>query len=190
MGPCYVFHPLNAFDDGERVVLDVVRYDRMFDANRLGPDDSAPHLWRWTIDTATGTTHEEQLSDLPFEFPRVDERRVGRRHRYGYGTTIARGTSGNEFAGQLVRTDASDGTTQVVDLGAGRTSGEWVMVPRDHGSAEDDGWLLSLVHDATTDRSEVVVLAADDLAGGPVAAVELPNRVPVGFHGNWVADDR
>ena len=35
--PCYVFHPLNAHDDGDRVVLDVVRYDRMFDAKRLGP---------------------------------------------------------------------------------------------------------------------------------------------------------
>ena len=40
--PCYVFHPLNAHDDGDRVVLDVVRYDRMFDAKRLGPDDAAP----------------------------------------------------------------------------------------------------------------------------------------------------
>ena len=29
--PVYVFHVLNAFDDGDRVVIDVVRYDRAFD---------------------------------------------------------------------------------------------------------------------------------------------------------------
>ncbi len=69
VSPCYVFHALNAHDDGNKVVLDVVRYDRMFDARRNGPDDSAPLLWRWTIDTASGAVHEEQLSDLSFEFP-------------------------------------------------------------------------------------------------------------------------
>ena len=81
--PCYVFHPLNAHDDGDQVVLDVVRYDRMFDAKRLGPDDAAPLLWRWTIDTGAGTVHEEQLGDQPVEFPRVDERLVGRRPPLG-----------------------------------------------------------------------------------------------------------
>ncbi|MGI8492562.1 MAG: carotenoid oxygenase family protein, partial [Acidimicrobiales bacterium] len=53
--PCYVFHPLNAFDDGDRVVLDVVRYDRMFERVRMGPDDGAPAWHRWTLDTGTGT---------------------------------------------------------------------------------------------------------------------------------------
>jgi carotenoid cleavage dioxygenase len=47
---------------------------------------------------------------------------------------------------------------------------------------------MSLVHDAATDRSELVVLAAADPSAGPVARVLLPTRVPVGFHGNWVAD--
>jgi len=185
--PCYVFHPLNAFDDGDRVVLDVVRYDRMFDRVRMGPDDGAPAWHRWTLDTGTGTVHEEQRADMAFEFPRVDERRVGRPYRYGYGTaTGTSGGTGNEFSGDLVRVDLEQGTTAVIDLGPGRTSGEWVMVPRDAGAAEDDGWLLSLVHDAATDTSELVVLAAGDPAGGLVARVPLPVRVPVGFHGNWV----
>jgi carotenoid cleavage dioxygenase len=51
--PCYSFHPLNAHDDGERVVIDLVRYPKMFDTDRLGPDDGAPLLWRWTINTTT-----------------------------------------------------------------------------------------------------------------------------------------
>ncbi|MET0666185.1 MAG: carotenoid oxygenase family protein, partial [Acidimicrobiales bacterium] len=48
------------------------------------------------------------------------------------------------------------------------------------------GWILSYVYDASTDRSDVVILAADDFTGDPVATVHLPQRVPFGFHGNWV----
>jgi carotenoid cleavage dioxygenase len=42
------------------------------------------------------------------------------------------------------------------------------------------------VYDGTRDRSDLVVLAADDFGGDPVATVHLPQRVPFGFHGNWV----
>lgn len=188
VAPSYVFHPLNAYDDGTRVVLDVVRYERMFDARPLGPDDSPPALWRWTVDTATGTVTEEQLSDQPFEFPRVDERVVGRPHRWAYGAEAVRSRDGNLFGGGLVRIDGKSGDVQVVDLGPGRAGGEWVMVPRHEGAAEDDGWLVSLVHDAAADRSELVVLPAADPSAGPEARVLLPTRVPAGFHGNWVPD--
>ena len=42
------------------------------------------------------------------------------------------------------------------------------------------------MHDAASDRSELVVLSAENLEGDPVATVHLPQRVPFGFHGNWV----
>jgi carotenoid cleavage dioxygenase-like enzyme len=185
VAPCYVFHPLNAFDDGDRVVLDVVRYDRMFDANPLFPEEGPPLLWRWTLDTTTGRVHEQQLSDVPLEFPRVDERTVGRRHTVGWASAVGSDETGNDFGGRLVRIDGSTGDAQVVDLGAGRLAGEWVMVPR--GDGEEDGWLMSLVYDRATDRSELVLLDAGDPAAGAVASVHLPTRVPLGFHGNWVA---
>jgi carotenoid cleavage dioxygenase len=190
VAPCYVFHPLNAHDDGDKVVLDVVRYDRMFDARRLGPDEAAPLLWRWTLDLATGTVSEEQLGDRPFEFPRVDERLVGRPHRWGYGASVRRGDGdrGNDFGGDLVRIDGKTGDQSVISLGDGHAAGEWSMVPRHADAAEDDGWLLSLGFDKTRDRGELLVLSAADPGAGPVARVVLPNRLPVGFHGNWVPD--
>jgi len=187
VAPSYVFHPLNAFEDGDRVVLDVVRYARMFDGTR-GPDDAPPLLWRWTLDTATGSVREEQLSDLSFEFPRVDERRVGRPHRFAYGTEVTFGGAGNGFGGRLARIDGKSGDVSMLDLGPGRAGGEWVMVPRHEAAAEDDGWLMTFVHDRATDRSELVVLPAADPSGDPVARVLLPTRVPAGFHGNWVRD--
>jgi len=188
VAPCYVFHPLNAYDDGDCVVLDVVRHERLFDRYRLGPDDAAPMLWRWTIDTSMGTVREEQLSDQPFEFPRVDERVVGRSHRFGYGTEVARAGDDNRFAGRLVRIDGKTGDTTLIDLGPGRIGGEWVMVPRHEAATEDDGWLLTFVYDQDAGRSELVVLPAADPAAGPVARVLLPTRIPAGFHGNWVPD--
>ena len=47
---------------------------------------------------------------------------------------------------------------------------------------------MSYVYDAATDRSDLVILDAQDITGEPVAAVHLPARVPIGFHGNWVPD--
>ena len=185
--PCYVFHPLNAHDDGDRVVLDVVRHPRMFDRDKLGPNDGAPSLWRWTIDRSAGKVVEEQLDDRPIEFPRVDERLVGRPHRFGWATGLTMDGDDVAFgADTLVRYDTVTGGSEAISFGPGRDTGEVVFVPRSPDAAEDDGWYLSLVHDRATDRSELVVLDASAPAEGPVARVHLPARVPLGFHGNWV----
>jgi carotenoid cleavage dioxygenase len=182
--PCYVFHPLNAYDlpDG-RVVVDVVRHPKMFDHDVHGPNEGIPTLDRWTIDVAAGKVIEERLDDHPQEFPRVDERLVGRRHRYGYGVNI--GKAWDQHQG-LLRHDLDRGTTEVHDYGPGRGTMEAVFIPRHAGAPEDDGWVMSVVHDANENRAELVVLDAGDFTAEPVARVKLPVRIPYGFHGNWV----
>lgn len=186
--PCYVFHPLNAHDDGDTVVLDVIRHPRMFDRDRHGPNDGPPALWRWTLHRSTGRVHEEQLDDRPVEFPRVDERLVGRPHRYGWTTGLSLDHDGVGWdQGTLVRYDSRTGGAEEIGFGTGRNPGEAVFVPRSANAAEDDGWYLTLVHDRADDRSELVVLDASAPAEGPVARVHLPTRVPLGFHGNWIS---
>lgn len=184
-GSCYVFHPVNAYDDGERVVMDVARHATMFAEDVLGRSDAVPQLYRWTIDPATRRVSEQLLDERGQEFPRHDERLVARRHRYAY--CVAADLLRDGFTG-LIKHDLDAGTSEGVDYGAGRMTMEAVFVPRTDAAAEDDGWLMSYVYDATTDRSDVVVLHAQDLAAGPVATVHLPQRVPFGFHGNWVPD--
>lgn len=186
--PCYVFHPVNAYDDGAALVLDVIRYERMFDAVPLGPDETAPLWWRWRVDLITGTVREEQISDVGLEFPRVDERVVGRRHSVAWASEVARADDHNHFGGRPVRLDSATGHVRLIETGPGHRSGEWVMVPREASASETDGWLLSYAYDPSTDRSHLAVLAADAPEDGPVARVHLPTRVPVGFHGNWFAD--
>lgn len=183
--PCYVFHPLNAYDDGDRIVMDVVRHQTMFSSSRVGPrEPSAPTLDRWVIDPVAGTVVETRLDDRPQEFPRLDERLVGRPNRYGYAVELPGGDAFD--AGGIVKHDLVSGTSEVHHLGTGRSASEAVFVPAGPDAAEDEGWLLAPVHDAATGRSDVVVLDARDVAGEPVATVHLPVRIPFGFHGSWV----
>ena len=185
--PCYVFHPCNAFDrpDG-RIQMEVARHEAMFRTVVNGPSEGDPTFERWILDPATGKTTEERLDDRAHEFPRHDERRLGREARYAY--TV--GFTGNEGPGY--KHDLRTGAIEVHHFGPGRATQEMVFVPRqpdaaiDDPSNEDDGWIMSYVHDANTDTADVVILDAQDFTGDPVATVHLPQRVPFGFHGNWV----
>lgn len=183
--PCYVFHPMNAYDDGDgdgdTIVLDVVRHPKMFDTERLGPAEGTPTLDRWIVDLADGKVRETRIDDRGQEFPRVDERLVGRRHRYGYAPAVGDGT---EVTDTLIKHDLSGGGTTDRSFGTGKLLGEFVFAPRSPNAAEDDGVLMGYVYDKATDRSELAILDAQTLQD--VASVKLPHRVPAGFHGNWI----
>jgi carotenoid cleavage dioxygenase len=178
---CFVFHTLNAYEADGTVVVDLVRHPRMFATRFNGPDEGVTVLERWTIDLAGGSVKTEVLNDRSQEFPRIDERLTGRPHRYGYGAGLGEGAQ----HGPAFKHDLAAGTTEVHDYGPGRVTLEPLFVPRADDAGEDEGWVMSYVYDATTDRSDVVVLDAQDFAGDPVATIHLPVRVPFGFHGSW-----
>lgn len=185
--PCYVFHALNAYQD-ERgaVVMDVVRYAELW---RDGSTSAAPaSLHRWRIDLAGGRVHEQPLDDRAVEFPRCDERRVGRVHRYGYAVYTERGVDRGTGT-SLIKYDLRGGASTVHDFGPGRIPAEPVFVPASATAGEDDGWVMTYVYDASTDRSDLVILEAAGFSGKPVATISLPQRVPYGFHGSWIATD-
>ncbi len=188
--PCYVFHPMNAFDDpgGAGIVLDVVRHSSMFRTHHLGPSEGTPTLERWHLDGHGGAVKEERLDDRGQEFPRVDERRVGLHHRYGHAVAVGDPDDILGTESVLLRHDFERGTSEARPFGRGASLGEAVFVPRGDAADESDGWLLLLVHSAATGTSALHILNADDLAGEAQAVIELPQRVPAGFHGNWVPD--
>ena len=89
--PCFVFHTLNAYEDGDTVVVDVVRHDRMFATVLNGPDEGPSTMARFTIDLVADKVREDRFDDHSQEFPRIDERFTGRRHRFGYSVGIHEG---------------------------------------------------------------------------------------------------
>jgi carotenoid cleavage dioxygenase len=178
--PCYVFHPLNAYDEGDTIVLDVVRHAKMFATQVIGPSEGPPTLERWTIDRAGGKVREERVDDRAQEFPRIDERLTGRRHRFGYSVGIGAVGMGDS----ALRHDRVSGESRAREFGPGHTAGEFTFVPNAPDAAEEDGVLLGYVTDARADRTDLVVLDAQTLED--VARVHLPVRVPAGFHGNWL----
>lgn len=177
--PCYVFHVVNAFEDGHSLVVQAVRYPELW-RNDAGFDDAEGAMWRWTIDLDRGTVAENQIDDRGVEFPRIDDRLAGLRARYGV-------TVGDEG---LVRYDLETGAAEEHRFsydGKAGVPGEAVFAPAGEAGAELAGWYLSYVYDPARNGTDLVIIDASDFTGEPVARVSLPQRVPHGFHGNWIA---
>jgi carotenoid cleavage dioxygenase len=192
---CYVFHTLNAYEDGPEVVLLACRTKDFPCSFFLPPGkqptrgevigkEFAPRMYRWRFNLETGATKEEALDNVPCEFPRINEGYTGTNTRYGYTARFDQGVSG-----ALIKYDFQTGKASRHAHGEGRFGGEGVFVPRPSARTEDDGWLVTYVHDEADAKSEMVVLDAQDFGKPPVARVLLPARVPHGFHGAWIAGD-
>jgi carotenoid cleavage dioxygenase len=195
--PCWVFHTLNAYDDGGRVVVDLCRYEGSYDLSALAGQGPLT-LDRWTIDPSAGTVTQQRLDDRQQEFPRVDDRVISRPHRYGYSAAVAeisRATvlpggafQDGAFANALLKHDLAAGTVQGHQFGRDATVGEAVFAPSSPEAAEDDGYVMAFVHNPDRGAADLVIIAAQDFTGEPVARIHLPARVPLGFHGNWITD--
>jgi carotenoid cleavage dioxygenase len=183
--PCYVFHPVNSYDDDDgRVIIDVARYPTMWETGSTEFDTKA-NLWRWEIDTVAGQVTETQLDDRPIEFGRVADNRVGLNYGFGYAVGSKRDEADPE-ADTLVKYDFDTGDSFTWDLGKGRDPGEFVFVNRPGSTNEDDGWLMGYVYDRSESRSSLVILNAAQPTSDPLAEILLPQRVPFGFHGSWI----
>ncbi|KOT96804.1 hypothetical protein ADK87_21875 [Streptomyces sp. NRRL F-4711] len=194
----FVSHTLNAYDDGERVVLELVTLPADFDIaamrmSRYGTLD------RWTVDLSAGTVCEQRLDDRPQEFPRIADTVVSRPHRYGYTAATAAmyqayvpagdGPLPDEaFVNALIKHDTVRGTSEVHTFERDAAVGEAVFVPAAGGRAEDDGYVMGYVHDPRRGAGDLVILAAQDFTAEPIARIHLPRRVPLGLHGSWLPD--
>jgi carotenoid cleavage dioxygenase len=184
--PCYVFHSVNAFREGDLVKVDVCRLSSMFDPSGA-PSVAALH--RWTIDTAANKVTDDVLeTQNPGDLPGRDPRRVGRHHRHGYLTGTRENPNTVEL-GNIIKHDFDHGTREVWEPGPTRHATEPLFIAGDaNDTADDAGWLLSFVHDDATNETVLAVLDATAVPKGPVAEIVMPQRVPYGFHATWIPD--
>ena len=196
--PTYVLHWINAYEEGDEIVLDGFfeeeptpssepgdsLEDSMFRYLDLERMRSRAHRWRF--DLRTGTTTEERLSDRTMEFGMINPTRAGITNRYSWNALPCAGWFG--FRG-LIKHDLQTGAETVVELPDGVFNSEAVMVPRPAASAEDDGWLLSFTMDLNTDESHCMIFDAATPEAEPLAKIRLPERISSGTHATWAGAD-
>lgn len=185
--PVLQFHLSNAFEHGTDLVIDAITYrdgeilSGIADFHTRTLDRAPSQFTRFTV---TGTrVGREALSDTPCEFPRHHPGHEGRPHRYSY--VASRHALGSFYDG-ITKLDLERGREDVfVAQEPGNSFCEPVFVPDPSGTAEDDGWLLTVEYRAALHRSRLTVFDARDLQAGPCFTAELSHHVPQGFHGNF-----
>ncbi len=187
--PCYIYHVVNAWEDGDEIVMDACRVVDPAPSSARGAGELArmraflrleARLWRWRFNLKTGATREQQLDDLKTEWPTVNRHRMGRRARFAYNSRVP------HYEG-LVKYDLEKNSTESFMFGPGRTANELPFAPRIGAVAEDDGYIVAFVADANRrDAGEAIVLDARAIARGPIARITIPQRVPIGFHSTWI----
>ncbi|MGR4868321.1 carotenoid oxygenase family protein [Variovorax sp. LARHSF232] len=188
----FLFHVGNAWEEtqvsgGTQIHIDYVRSDNassVFTTNRelmrgRRVVSAEPHLAVATLNLATGQATQEVLA-LEAEFPRIDPRRVGLRHRsVVHATQLADGRPG--FCA-IAHTNVETGRSQRFVYGKQAMVEEHVFVPDGKGP----GWILGTALDLAQRRTVLSCFAADQLAAGPVAQATLPHALPLGLHGSFV----
>ena len=196
--PGYVLHMVNAWEDGDWIVMDgcfqpdpTIRRNPAEGelASMLGYLRIRAHLHRWRMNLATGETREEPLDDLNVEFCLPDTALYGVKTRFSYHQHLPEDMFTVDFRA-LVKYDHEDGDRVRFDYEPGWCGGESTFAPRPGGDGEDDGWVITLATHAGTLRSEAWVFDARAIERGPLARVALPARVPTGFHAKWLPGAR
>jgi carotenoid cleavage dioxygenase len=192
--PMFMYHTVNAWEEGDEVVLVGCRIDQPFTGS--APDDGrvvpaiatlrlAPAFHEWRFDLRTGTCRERELDDVYAEFPRMDNRRLGQPSRYSYHQRCAE--SETLLFDGVIKYDYADGcAASTCAYPAGWFGGETVFAPRVDSRGEDDGYLMTFVVEEATGTSELWIVDAQRMTDGPVCRLAVPQRVPTGYHTWWV----
>jgi len=184
--PCFAFHHVNAYEDGEEVVVDLCAFadaqvieDLYLERLRAGKPVSSAKLTRFRLCPADRSVSQQRLADCDIELPRINYARCNERpYRYVWG--VGDGPSG--WLERIVKVDTHERSSSSWGQ-EGCYAGEPVFVARPGAEREDDGVLLSVVLDANAGRSFLLVLDAGDLSERARASV--PHHIPFSFHGQF-----
>ncbi|WP_159500468.1 carotenoid oxygenase family protein [Microbacterium sp. 18062] len=193
----FASHIMGAYDDGRRIYIDTpVSHSSYFPwfpivgNGEHDPERSKGYLSRWTIDLAgEGRSFTEtRLSNVPSEFPRMDDRYETLTYQWGLmGLTERPGHDAPGRGFRWVATiDHRTGAHRLYYPGDRATVGEPIFVQGDENAPEGHGYVFVIVSRRDLMHSELVILDAQDVDGEPVCTLKIPLRIPRGLHGNWV----
>ncbi len=187
----FVFHHANAFEREGKVIIDSVAYASL---PQVQPDSDYKEvdfevldpgqLWRFTLNLADNTVENKLLESRCCEFPFVNPAKVGREYRYLF-LGAAHNPTGNAPLQAILKLDLQTGTRQLYSFAPKGYVSEPIFVPKPDAAAEDAGWLMILVYNATRHRSYLAILDGEDVEKGPLACLHLKHHIPYGLHGSW-----
>ncbi|WP_199093045.1 carotenoid oxygenase family protein [Sporosarcina sp. P1] len=198
--PCYIYHVVNSWEDGDEVVMvgcrmpepipDISHIKRSDWVRRMSAIRKLKaYMYYWRFNLKTGKVTEGPLDDMVSEFPVVNLSYAGRKSNYSYHVLYSP-EEDVSFEG-IAKYDISTGAKSEKYLfGKGRYGNEPAFAPRINSKTEDDGYVLTFVYDEIEDRSELLILDAQHFSLGPIARIKMPQRVPMGAHATWVQGDQ
>lgn len=194
--PCFVYHVVNAWEEGDEVVMVACRYmpvtgksgriDEHQTARNIATLVMNARLWRYRMNLRTGESSEECIDpDRNVEFPGFNSSLTGRKTRWAYlvdhDPHILRWTGIRKY-----------------DTDSGECVGEWSdghescwysepwFAPADEQRSEDHGYVVTFVWNAQSKEQQLQVFDAQQISRGPIARVTIPSRLPSGFHACWM----
>ncbi|WP_417620667.1 carotenoid oxygenase family protein [Parasphingorhabdus sp.] len=199
--PTYVLHWTNAYEEGDEIVLDgyyqndpvpppLTDFPAGYESMGASIDlhSFKPELHRWRFNLKTGETSEETLfDDYPVEFGMINQRIAGQPYRYVYSVT---GEPGWFLFNGLTKHDLATGKAEHLSFGEERYGSEAPFIPRANARSEDDGYLISFITDMKQDRSECIIIDAQNISAGPVCTIILPHRISSGTHATWASGEQ
>jgi carotenoid cleavage dioxygenase-like enzyme len=189
--PCFIFHVMNSFEQGDEVIMDAARYDKLWVTDSSDFFHPA-YLTRFTMNMKTGQASEQRMHDQPMEFPQVDRRLWTSDYRYGYSLITDEGTTHGEMVSEAAagfrKYDVKTGEVENHELSKQYAPNEAFFIPATETAGEDEGYLVSFVYDKNSETSALWIMDATNIQAQPIAKVQLPSRVPQGFHGLWLPD--
>jgi len=193
VGNRYVLHGINAFEEGDRLTVDVVELDRpVYDQYEpvpdLFPDVGPGRPVRLVVDLEKGDLIERRelgATKAP-DFPAIDPRRFGLPTEDLWILDIGTaGQPGRKFFDQVVHISVN-GKGSVWQAPPGwYLGGEPAFAPDPSGRG---GAVLCERFDATRGESAFLVFDAFDIAAGPRAVLPLESPLHLGFHGVFASE--
>ena len=188
--PLFAFHTVNAFERDGETVLDLLAYPNAGIMEEMRVDrmvaklpDLRPSLLRLVMQPGRRRAEREKLSDAGFEFPSTNYRRVsGKDYRFVWGAADGPQAEGG-YASSVVKVDIRTGTSSAFSDGE-RIYGEPIFVARPDSTDEDDGVLLSVGSSQHAESSALAIIDAKTMQ--LLASAEVPNAIPLGFHGSFI----
>lgn len=197
MEPRHMYHELNVWEEGDKLYADVATANgtALFPdehGNRLTHGETVQSLRRWEIDLTgkSDSVKETVLNERDIQFPRPDDRFMTRKTSQSFANINLNSRDGRiDGMDAVLRFDTATGKEDIYHFGNGTAAGELIFAPKSGSTEEADGYAMTLIHPADSPTSELVIFAANDIAGGPIARVIVPFRISNGFHCNYYPND-